>query len=288
MILDTQIHLWEAERPDRPWRPDRRPSLPTPFGPQEFLPLMDEAGVDRAIIVPPGIMGTDNRFALECAAAYPDRFAVMGLIDVLAEEIEEQVARWRQQPGMLGIRTHLHPAERARWPHERAADRFWAACERTQTPVAVFLAGDIAVAAAVLERFPHLKLVIDHLGLPPIDVSAEHLDLPGLLALARYPNVAVKLSTLPSRSRLGYPCPDVHALVMRVVATFGAERCFFGTDHTQQRARGRATYRQEVDLFRQALPFANERERQLVLGEAAAAYLGWPAGVPSTTLATAA
>ena len=32
-----QVHLWEGNRPDRPWRPDRTPSLPEPFGPERML-----------------------------------------------------------------------------------------------------------------------------------------------------------------------------------------------------------------------------------------------------------
>ncbi|GIW06608.1 MAG: amidohydrolase [Dehalococcoidia bacterium] len=287
MILDTQIHLWEAERPDRPWRPDRKPSLPEPFGPDQFLPMMDAAGVDRAIIVPPGIMGSDNRYALEVAGQYPDRFAVMGLIETKAPDIQEQVAAWRRQPGMLGIRTHLHAAERATWPNERVLDPFWAACERHQVPVAVFLAGSVEVAEPILERFPRLKLVIDHMGLPQIDVSSEHPNLPALLALERYPNVAVKLSTAASRSRQGYPFPEVHELLRTVIETFGPRRCFFGTDHTQQLARKKATYQQEVDLFRSALPFLSDEDRSWVLGRAAADYLGWPPGIPSTALAVA-
>lgn len=285
MILDTQIHLWEAERPDRPWRADRKPSLPTPFGPEQFLPMMDAAGVDRAIIVPPGIMGTDNRYALEVAAHFPDRFAVMGLIDTRAVDIEAQVARWRDQPGMLGIRTHLHAAERATWPHDRVLDPFWAACERYQVPVAVFLAGDVEVVGPILERFPRLKLIVDHLGLPQIDVSRTHPNLPALLALSRYPNVAVKLSTLASRSTVGYPFSDVHDLVRAVLDAFGPRRCFFGSDHTQQLARNKAKYEQEVDLFRVALPFRSDDDRAWVLGRAAAEYLDWPAGIPSTAIA---
>ncbi|MCS6801161.1 MAG: amidohydrolase family protein [Chloroflexota bacterium] len=285
MILDTQIHFWEAERPDRPWRPDRTPSLPFPFGPEHFLPLMDAAGVDRAIIVPPGIMGSDNRYALEVAARFPNRFAVMGLIDAQAPDIDQRVARWRLQPGMLGIRIHLHAAERATWPHEWALDPFWDACERYRVPVAVFVAGDVEVLRPILERFPTLKLIVDHLGLPQIDVSSVHPNLPALLALERFPNVAVKLSTLPSRSKRGYPFPDVHDLVRAVIETFGPRRCFFGSDHTQQLARKRATYHEEVDLFRVALPFLSDEDRTWILGRAAADYLGWPPDVPSTALA---
>ena len=70
-----------------------------------------------------------------------------------------------------------------------------------------------------------------------------------------------------------------------VVDAFGPNRSFFATDHTQQLTRGRATYQQEVDLFRRELRFGSETDRALVLGDAAATYLGWPAGIGSTSVA---
>ena len=78
MITDSQIHLWEANRPDRPWTDISQPNLPEPYGPERFLPVLDAAGVDRAVIVPPGFMGTHNEYGLECAERHPTRLAVMG------------------------------------------------------------------------------------------------------------------------------------------------------------------------------------------------------------------
>jgi hypothetical protein len=40
--------------------------------------MMNEAGVDRVVIVPPSWEGERNDYALEAASKYPDRFAVMG------------------------------------------------------------------------------------------------------------------------------------------------------------------------------------------------------------------
>ena len=45
MIVDSQIHLWAPETPDRPWIPggQQRAHLPEPLTYQKFLPMMDEA-----------------------------------------------------------------------------------------------------------------------------------------------------------------------------------------------------------------------------------------------------
>ena len=65
---------------------------------------MDAAGVDRTIIVPPAFEGDRNDLALAAAQAHPDRFAVMGRIDIEAPDVRGSLASWRSQPGMLGLR----------------------------------------------------------------------------------------------------------------------------------------------------------------------------------------
>ena len=69
-----------------------------------MVAMMDEAGVDRAVVVPPSPAGDSNATALEAAAKYPDRFIVMGRFNPKAEGAREQLQSWKQQPGMAGIR----------------------------------------------------------------------------------------------------------------------------------------------------------------------------------------
>ena len=72
---------------------------------------MDAHGVDRAVLVPPLVSGfnntTANAYALEGAAAHPDRLAVMGRFDPRTPDARERLAHWREQPGMLGVRFSL-------------------------------------------------------------------------------------------------------------------------------------------------------------------------------------
>ena len=80
MIVDAQAHLWKAESDDWKWVPGRKPQLPEPFTIEKLVALMDEAGVDRVVIVPPSWPGDRNDYGLEAAKRYPNRFAVMGRI----------------------------------------------------------------------------------------------------------------------------------------------------------------------------------------------------------------
>lgn len=103
MIVDAQVHLWLANTPERPWLPNRVAQLPEPFLIEQLVPMMDEAGVDRAVIVPPSWEGDRNDYALEAVRRYPTRFAVMGRIPVNDPNIAKLLPDWKKQPGMLGL-----------------------------------------------------------------------------------------------------------------------------------------------------------------------------------------
>src|SRR5262249_12020591 len=78
MVVDAQIHLWKAESEDWKWVPGLQPQLPWPFTIENAIAMMNEAGVDRAVVVPPSWPGDRNDYALEAVKRYPTRFAGMG------------------------------------------------------------------------------------------------------------------------------------------------------------------------------------------------------------------
>src|SRR5262245_62263865 len=114
MIVDSQVHLWKAETPDWRWIPGRMAQLPEPFTIEKLVPLMDEAGVDRVVIVPPSWPGDRNDYALEAVKRYPGRFAVMGRIPLENPQSAALLPRRKEQPGMLGVRVKFQDI-RAAW-----------------------------------------------------------------------------------------------------------------------------------------------------------------------------
>src|SRR5437879_12092706 len=104
MIVDAQVHLWKAESEDWKWVPGLVPQLPEPFTIERLVPMMDEAGVDRVVIVPPSWPGDRNDYALEAVRRYPTRFRVMGKIPLRNPNSAALLPTWRSQSGMLGVR----------------------------------------------------------------------------------------------------------------------------------------------------------------------------------------
>ena len=73
-IVDAQIHLWGTGLPS-----NLSHRQVTHFTPEEAIVLMDEGGVDAAVIHPPGWDPASTDMALAAVQNYPGRFAIMGL-----------------------------------------------------------------------------------------------------------------------------------------------------------------------------------------------------------------
>jgi predicted TIM-barrel fold metal-dependent hydrolase len=274
-IVDSQIHLWKAESPDWPWVPGAVPQLPEPFTIEKALPLMDQAGVDRAVIVPPGSwVGDRNDYALEAVKRYPDRFAVMGRIALQNPQSATLLPKWKEQPGMLGVRVTFQ-RDAAAWLADGTADWFWPAAEKAGLPVMFLAFGLLPKFAPIAERHPQLTLIIDHMGLTA--AMAKDNSIPAAVdqavALAKYANVSIKMSASPALSLESYPFRDVTVHLRRVFDAYGPQRCYWGTDMTNSFAK--ATYRQRVTHFTEELSFLSEDDKDWVMGRAILTRLKW-------------
>ena len=275
MIVDAQVHLWKAESPDWPWVPGLKPQLPEPMTIERLVPLMDEAGVDRVVVVPPSWPGDRNDYGLEAVRRYPDRFRVMGRIPLQKPESAALLPKWKEQPGMLGVRVLFNNDTTIPWLTDGTADWFWPAAEKAGVPVMFFAPGRVSLFAPIAARHPQLTLILDHIGLTGAMLKDNTLGaaVDAAVALAKYPNVSVKVSATPGLSQEPYPYRDVAPIIKRVFDAYGPQRCYWGTDLTNTFAKG--TYRQRVTHFIEELPFLTESDKDWVMGRAILARLNW-------------
>jgi predicted TIM-barrel fold metal-dependent hydrolase len=273
VIVDAQAHLWKAEAPNRPWLPGRVAQLPEPFLIEKLVPMMDEGGVDRAVIVPPSWEGDRNDYALEAVRRYPTRFAVMGRITLEDPSDAKLLPDWKKQQGMVGVRVTFHPPQ-WKWLTDGTADWFWPLAEKYQLPV-MFYGAPMPSFAPIIERHPGLIMIADHLGTTGDVVKAGRLTeaVKETAALAKYPNVSVKLSTTPYYSNESYPFRDMTVHIRRLFDAFGPRRSYWGTDLTN--SFNKATYKQRITHFTETLDFLSKEDKEWVMGRAILERLGW-------------
>jgi predicted TIM-barrel fold metal-dependent hydrolase len=271
-IIDCQIHVWPPDRPDRPL--DKAGLDRTPYSYQQLIADMDRAGVDRAILVPPSIDKDRNDYVIEAVRKHPDRFAIMGRVPLRGGGGRNLLKGWKDQPGMLGVRLTFHRDADRPWITDGTADWFWGEAEDNQIPVMVHAPERLPAVAEIAARHPRLPIIVDHMGFARATMDNEaNAGADRMIALARYPNVYVKVSALPCFSTAPYPFANLKEPLRRVIAAFSPQRAFWGSDIT--RVPPACSYRQVVTHFTEELDFLSASDLEWIMGRGLAECLGW-------------
>ena len=272
LVVDSQVHIWARNTPQRPWPARHEPHKPEPITADDLLREMKTAQVDRCVLVPPSWEGERNDVCLAAARKYPTRFAVMGRLDPDAPDSRGKIATWRKQPGMLGLRFTMHRPFLRPVLTEGRLDWLWPEAEKAGVPImTLVLHSDMPLIDRVAERHPGLKLTIDHLGLTTgkDEEAFRHLD--NVLALAKRPNVAVKASCAPYYTTDGYPFRKLHSYLRRVYDAFGPKRMFWGSDLS----RLPCTYRQSLTYITDEIPWLTAQDQEWIVGRGLCEWVGW-------------
>jgi L-fuconolactonase len=276
VIIDAQVHAYEANSPRRPWVNDEETrSLPEATG-EQTVATMDASGVDGAILVSTWVKyHDDTSYAEEVYAAHPDRFRLVAPIDPAAEGVAERIERWTTVPGAVGFRVLFMPRSDFGPEHPGVATTIETA-SAAGMPVNVFCWGRLDAADLLARTYPDAQLVLDHCGMhqPLGRRKLEHpfADIDQVVGLARYPNLAIKLTGAFSVSHRPFPYEDVWEPIGRLIDAFGVERSMWGTDWT--RAVVALTYDEATRAFRDHMPLS-DGDRAAVMGETTARIYGW-------------
>lgn len=269
--------MWGAFTDEQPLLPGRVPHLPQPLTYDVFLGMMDTAGVDCAVLVPPSWPGDLNDYCLEAASRHPDRFVVMGRLAVTGQSARGVVERWQDAPGMRGVRLTLHHQWDESWIRDGTLDWFWRAAERLDLPVMLNAPGALRDLRVVARRHPTLQLIVDHMGLRKgTRDDAVGPGLAGVMDLAACPNVSVKLTQVPNRSTEPYPYTNIHEDVRRLIDAFGPRRTFWGSEVSVLLSKTDCSYEKNVSLFTDEMSFLSADELEWIMGRGLASVLGWP------------
>jgi len=96
------------------------------------------------------------------------------------------------------------------------------------------------------------------------------------IALAKHPNVHVKLTLAPECSSASYPYRNIHGALRNLIEAFTPPRCFWGTDLSVMLTRSTCTYPQAVTMFTEEMDFLTADDKEWIMGRGLAECLPWP------------
>lgn len=274
MIIDSQVHVYDAPSPDLPWAV-ARPRI-TQVNGDGMVGAMTAVGVAGAIMVNPyAVYRYDGRFARRLAQTHPGHFGYVIPIDPRDPAALDIIADWKTARDAVGIRLMFARELGGGDADDPKVRAVMAAAAVHGLPVNLWPTGNLEQASKLIANHADTQVVIDHLGLETPQermVGDAFADLPDVLALARFDNAAIKVSGACVLSHEPFPFKDLWEPLARVFDAFGLERCMWGTDWTRTTAA--VTYGQSVEAFRM-----NERlsdsDRATLMGGAVTRIYGW-------------
>jgi predicted TIM-barrel fold metal-dependent hydrolase len=282
-VIDTHMHVWSGDPGRFPFAHPLDPNFkPPPIAAtaEVVVAEMDESGIRHCVLVQTISHGWDNRYLALCLKAHPRRFRGQGLIDPTDPKVAERLEFWVREHGLAGVRfSPLYYQGKEGWLNAESSHALWKKAGELRAIFNFFIVtAQLPRLEEMIVRFPDVRVVIDHLARIDLKAADPMPEFAKLLALARHPNVWVKVSELNLLSPSGkYPYADTFPWVRRVYDAFGPDRLLWGTGFpgaTRAQA-GRPPLSEELALIRREIPFFSAEDRRKILGANAAALWGF-------------
>jgi L-fuconolactonase len=259
-ILDSHTHVWVRD-PKYPWAKETAEPPNYDATPEMLIEKMRANGVERTVILQVIHYRWDNSYLADVLKRYPNLFQGVARVDPNNPAAPDHLSGLVEEQGFRGVR--ISPAANAAgdWISGPLMPALWKRCESLKVPLVVLApATRLPDIARLVDRFPGLTVVIDHMADSPLD-QPRLLD--PLLALKRYPNVYAKITHTWTLTKQAYPYRDSFAQVKRIYDAFGAQRIMWGTDWPL--IERYTTYDKILAFYRRELDFLTEDDKTWVL-----------------------
>jgi L-fuconolactonase len=234
LAIDAHQHVWNLDRASYPWLGPDLAEINRTIEFDEVRPELRAAGVAATVLVQSADNAADTDHMFEVAARHPEVVGVVGWLPMdRAAEAADRLAELRENPLFVGVRTLIHDLPDPDWLLRPDVDEGLGVLEAADVPfdLVAVLPRHLELVPVLTERHPGLRIVIDHLGKPPL--GADQRAWRALLsAAAASPNVFGKVSGLYPAGHLSEAAAAVQVRppIEHALDVFGAERLMYGGD----------------------------------------------------------
>ncbi|MEV0621574.1 amidohydrolase family protein [Nonomuraea sp. NPDC050404] len=232
-VVDAHQHFWNLETGSYPWLTPESGTIFRTFEPDELVPQLAAAGVDRTVLVQSMDSYADTDAMLAQADAHDFIGAVVGWVPLnRPEEAAQALERYRRHGKFAGVRHLIHDDPDPDWVVQDSVIEGLGLLAAAGLPfdVVAVLPRHLEHVPVLAERVPGLRMVIDHLAKPPIGDKGWEPWASLLAGAAECPGVYAKVSGLNTAAAGNWTGEDLRPYVEHALELFGPERLMFGSD----------------------------------------------------------
>lgn len=232
MKIDAHQHFWIFDPVRDSWIDERMAVIQRDFTPADLKPVLDRHGIDGCVAVQADQSAAETEFLLKQAAENDFVKAVVGWVDLRAENIEEQLADDSAFDKLKGFRHVLQgDPDRALMLKPRFMHGIKELERYNYTYDILIFPDQLVYAGELVRAFPNQKFVIDHIAKPYIKKHDTEGWAKGMAAIAEHDNVWCKVSGMVTEADWqNWQEADFTPYLDVVFEAFGTKRVMFGSD----------------------------------------------------------
>jgi L-fuconolactonase len=232
MTIDSHQHFWKFDPIRDSWITDEMSVIQKDFMPQDLQPVLQANSIDGCVAVQADQSLAETNFLLELANKNDFIKAVVGWIDLQADNIDEQLEGWKSEKKLVGFR-HVLQAE---------ADLNFMLRPNFMRGISALIKHDftydilifpkhLAVSEQFVKHFPDQPFVLDHIAKPYIKTGLIDDWKKDIAALAMFENVQCKVSGIITEADWqSWSYEQIKPYLDVVFEAFGTDRIMFGSD----------------------------------------------------------
>ncbi|MCL1673558.1 amidohydrolase family protein [Elizabethkingia ursingii] len=271
-MIDTHVHFWQYDEVRDSWIDDSMEVIRKDFLPSDIEELLVSNNVEGIVAVQADQSLTETRFLLDFAENDPKILGVVGWIDFLSDNFEEQLHTFRKYSKLKGWRHIVQAEPEGFLAYPQFVDNIRKLKAYNHTYDILIYYSQMGEAIEFAEKLPEQKLVLDHLGKPDLKTPEIALWKKNIAALAKSKNVYCKLSGLVTEAEKGnWTKKTLEPYLDVIFEHFGTSRIMFGSDWPVMLLN--TNYTEWIQLVKDYIQkFSKEEQHQILSGNAADFY----------------
>ncbi len=230
-VIDAHQHFWHYHPGTHGWINDEMSAIRRDFLPAHLERVLDENNVEGCIAVQADQTEKETGFLLQLADENNFIKAVVGWVDLRADDLYDRLVHYKQKQKLKGFR-HILQGEPPSFMLQADFLRGIALLKDFDFTYDILVyPHHLGAALALVKQNPGQNFVIDHLAKPYIKDKKIDEWKRDIQAIAVYPNVYCKISGMVTEADWkNWRKEDLYPYLDAVTEAFGTKRLMFGSD----------------------------------------------------------
>jgi L-fuconolactonase len=232
MNIDSHQHFWHFDPVRDTWIDGSMKTIQRDFLPEDLKPILETDNIQGCVAVQANQSLEETEFLLGLTQKHDFVRAVVGWIDLQADDISDQLGKLKDRPKMAGFR-HVVQTERddnfVLKPNFQRGIK--ALGDFNFTYDLLVFSHQLPASITLTQNFPNQPFVLDHLAKPQIKNGKVNDWKRDIRKLAAQSNVYCKVSGIVTEADWkNWTYEEIVPYLDITFEAFGTERIMFGSD----------------------------------------------------------